>query len=41
MRQLNYKDFVEMQIDQLLKDTEGFREYPKAGNLEEAKNNIP
>ena len=24
-----YKDFVEMQIDQLLKDTEGFRATPK------------
>ena len=32
-----YKDFVEMQIDQLLKDTEGFRDTLKAGNLEEAK----
>ena len=36
-----YKDFVEMQIDQLLKDTEGFRDTLKAGNLEEAKKQYP
>ena len=38
-----YKDFVEMQIDQLLKDTEGFRATLKDGNLEEAKKlmNVP
>ena len=36
-----YKDFVEMQIDQLLKDTEGFRATLKDGNLEEAKKQYP
>ena len=36
-----YKDFVEMQIDQLLKDTEGFRATLKEGNLEEAKKQYP
>ena len=36
-----YKDFVEMQIDQLLKDTEGFRATLKDGNLEEAKKRYP
>ena len=38
---VEYKDFVEMQIDQLLKDTEGFRDTLKAGNLEEAKKQYP
>ena len=36
-----YKDFVEMQIDQLLNDTEGFRATLKEGNLEEAKKQYP
>lgn len=36
-----YKDFVEMQIDQLLKDTEGFRATLKDGNIEEAKKQYP
>ena len=38
---VEYKDFVEMQIDQLLKDTEGFRATLKDGNLEEAKKQFP
>ena len=33
----DYKTFVEGEIDQLLKDTEGFSETLKSGNLEEAK----
>ena len=36
-----YKDFVEMQIDQLLKDTEGFRDTQKLGIWKKLKNNIP
>ncbi|HBY92010.1 MAG TPA: EfeM/EfeO family lipoprotein [Streptococcus sp.] len=37
----DYKTFVEGEIDQLLKDTEGFRETLKSGNLEEAKKQYP
>ena len=36
-----YKTFVEGEIDQLLKDTEGFSETLKSGNLEEAKKQYP
>ena len=36
-----YKTFVEGNIDQLLKDTETFRDSLKAGNLEEAKKAYP
>ena len=37
----DYKTFVEGEIDQLLKDTEGFSETLKSGNLEEAKKQYP
>lgn len=37
----DYKTFVEDEIDQLLKDTEGFSETLKSGNLEEAKKQYP
>ena len=37
----DYKTFVEGEIDQLLKDTEGFSETLKSGNLEEAKKQSP
>lgn len=37
----DYKTFVESEIDQLLKDTEGFSETLKSGNLEEAKKQYP
>ena len=36
-----YKTFVEGEIDQLLKDTEGFSETLKSGNLEEARKQYP
>ena len=36
-----YKSFVEGEIDLLLKDTEGFSETLKSGNLEEAKKQYP
>ena len=36
-----YKDFVEMQIDQLPDDTEGFRDTLKAGNLKKLKTISP
>ena len=37
----DYKTFVEGEIDQLLKDTEGFSATLKSGNLEEAKKQYP
>lgn len=37
----DYKTFVEGEIDQLLKDTEGFSDTLKSGNLEEAKKQYP
>lgn len=37
----DYKTFVEGEIDQLLKDTEGFSETLKSGNLEEARKQYP
>lgn len=37
----DYKTFIEGEIDQLLKDTEGFSETLKSGNLEEAKKQYP
>ena len=37
----DYKTFVAGDIDQLLKDTEGFSETLKSGNLEEAKKQYP
>ena len=35
-----YKEFVQGQIDQLLKDTEEFQRVLKSGDLEEAKNQL-
>ena len=35
-----YKEFVEEQINMLLKDTEKFSEVLKSGNLEKAKKNV-
>ena len=37
----DYKTFVEGEVDQLLKDTEGFSATLKSGNLEEAKKQYP
>ena len=36
-----YKEFVQGQIDQLLKDTEEFQRVLKSGDLEEAKKVYP